>query len=393
MALVLQPLVLKRTTGKYLGGWILNHATSYSQPHRLCEQYTPVGHGAASNCKPAAVLPCSPLWLTAQTPSPHRFITSKPANPTTKPSSSLRFQQGAPQSTSSQRFTPAPRFNLSSTQKPATENATTATQYASPLSRRPHLPGATPNKNREVIEETGSDNEETRGPEGYDGSTSALPTQPTSKRRRPNPPEAVVISSDSASPSPPPTMPLYPTIEGEDDHEAVPYSDFNPHPRPRFVLPTPKPTGSTPSIPSRPPLILPPRSPSPTAATPAFFSPHRRGQRYVPGGLASSVRDWIVETSQQAHNRAHARRGGEGEEEEFWDTRFRVGSCRVEDRNEGMVLVRDRSEAKRWMLVGKGRGETRVEMGCIVGIREPTWEVHVGHEDYVVAIEWRVLNG
>ncbi|KAF6234197.1 hypothetical protein HO173_007617 [Letharia columbiana] len=320
------------------------------------------------------------------TPSPHRFITSKPANPAPKPSSSLRFQQGAPQSISSQRFTPAPRFNFSSTQKPTTENAAVATQHASPLSRRPHLAGAIRNRSREDIEETGSDNEETEGLEN-DESTFARPTQPTSKRRRPNPPEAVIISSESSSPSPPPTTPPYPTIEGE-DHEAVSYNDLNPHAQPRFVLPRPKSTG-TPSIPSRPPLILPPRSPSPTTATPAFFSPHRRGQKYIPGGLASSVRDWIVETSQQVHNRSHARRG----EEEFWDMRFRAGECRAEDPNEGMILVQERSGAKRWMLVGKGRGETKAEVGCIVGIREPTWEVQVGHENYMVAVEWKVLNG
>ena len=344
------------------------------------------GHGAASNCKPAATSPCSLLWLTAQTPSPHRFITSRPANATPKPSSSLHFQQAPPQSITSQQFTPAPRFKFSSTQKPTTEHAAAATQHASPVSRRPHLASAIRNRVQEDIEETGSDDEEIEGLENVE-STHALPTQPTSKRRRTNPPEAVTISSDSSSPSPPPTTPPYPTIE-EDYDEAVAYNDLNPHTRPRFILPTPKPAG-TPSIPSRPPLILPPRSPSPTAAIPAFFSPHRRGQKYVPGGLASSVRDWIIETSQQAHNRAHAR----SEEEQSWDKRFRVGDCRVGDSNDGMILVEERSEAKRWMLVGKGRGETKVEVGCIVGIREPTWEVPVGHQLYTVAIEWKVLNG
>ena len=73
--------------------------------------------------------------------------------------------------------------------------------------------------------------------------------------------------------------------------------------------------------------------------------------------------------------------------------RFRIGGCRVGIPNEGMILVQETNEAKRWALVGKGRGETRVEVGCIVGIREPTWEVLVGHELYMVAIEWKVLDG
>lgn len=58
-----------------------------------------------------------------------------------------------------------------------------------------------------------------------------------------------------------------------------------------------------------------------------------------------------------------------------------------------MILVEERSEARRWMLVEKGRGETKVEVGCTVGIREPTWEVLVGHQPYMVAIEWKVMNG
>lgn len=73
--------------------------------------------------------------------------------------------------------------------------------------------------------------------------------------------------------------------------------------------------------------------------------------------------------------------------------RFRVGDCQVEDPNEGMILVQERNAAKRWMLVGKGRGEIRVEVGCLVDTREPTWQVLVGHEPYTVAIEWKVLHG
>ena len=44
------------------------------------------------------------------------------------------------------------------------------------------------------------------------------------------------------------------------------------------------------------------------------------------------------------------------------------------------------------MLVGHGIGEAMVEVGCMVGIRGPTWEVPALHESYMVAIEWKVLN-
>lgn len=266
-----------------------------------------------------------------------------------------------------------------------TDNATTATQHASPLSSRLRLPRATSNKAREDIEETGSDDERFEGLDN-DGSSVVRPTQPTLKRRRPNSLEAVLIS-ESSSPSPPPTTPPYPTIEEDNDSESVSYNDSNPPARPHFVFPTPKPTG-TPSVLSRPPLILPPRSPSPTTAIPAFFSPNRRGQKYIPGGLAFIVRDWIVETSQHAHDRARRRRG----EEESWETRFRVGAFQMKNSNGNMILVHARSEVHKWMLVGMGRGDTKVEVGCIVGIREPTWEVLIGNEYYKVAVEWKILE-
>ena len=50
-------------------------------------------------------------------------------------------------------------------------------------------------------------------------------------------------------------------------------------------------------------------------------------------------------------------------------------------------------EARRWMLIGTVRGERGVEVGCTVGVREPTWEVGVGDDSYMVAVEWKVLNG
>ena len=73
--------------------------------------------------------------------------------------------------------------------------------------------------------------------------------------------------------------------------------------------------------------------------------------------------------------------------------RFRVGDYRIQDPNENMILVLARSEVKRWLLVGTGRGDTRVELGCLMGIREPIWEVLIGNDSYTVAIEWKVLDG
>ena len=69
-----------------------------------------------------------------------------------------------------------------------------------------------------------------------------------------------------------------------------------------------------------------------------------------------------------------------------------MGDHRIEDSNGNIILVQAGSEIKKWMLLGSGRGDTQVELGCTVGIREPTWEVLIGNESYTVAIEWKVLN-
>ncbi len=76
-----------------------------------------------------------------------------------------------------------------------------------------------------------------------------------------------------------------------------------------------------------------------------------------------------------------------------WDVRFRVGECKVGNLGVGMVLVRDRREGKGWILIGKGRGDGEVRMGCLVGVREPSWEVEVQGEVWRIGVEWRVLDG
>ena len=103
--------------------------------------------------------------------------------------------------------------------------------------------------------------------------------------------------------------------------------------------------------------------------------------------MAATVRDWIVEAgSQMAHNQRSHRDDG------VWDTRIRISEC-VE--GVGMLLVREWGEdgARGWVLVGEGRGEGGGEVGRMVGVREPVWEVEVGGEMWRVAVEWGVVDG
>ncbi len=76
-----------------------------------------------------------------------------------------------------------------------------------------------------------------------------------------------------------------------------------------------------------------------------------------------------------------------------WDVRFRVGECKAGNLGVGTVLVRERREGKGWILIGKGRGDGEVRVGCLVGVREPSWEVEVQGEVWRIGVEWRVLDG
>ena len=76
----------------------------------------------------------------------------------------------------------------------------------------------------------------------------------------------------------------------------------------------------------------------------------------------------------------------------------RVAKCVVGDEGAGLVLVREMErDGERWMLAGRGRGDNEVEVGRVVGVREPLWDVEIGEEGererWRVGVEWKVLDG
>ena len=69
-----------------------------------------------------------------------------------------------------------------------------------------------------------------------------------------------------------------------------------------------------------------------------------------------------------------------------------MGDYRLEHPNGNIILVQARSDVTKWMLLGSGKCDLQIQLGCTVGIREPTWEVLIGNDSYTVSIEWKVLN-
>ncbi|KAL8801264.1 MAG: hypothetical protein Q9182_004571 [Xanthomendoza sp. 2 TL-2023] len=326
------------------------------------------------------------------TPNPHRFASSQQS----KPKPPLRPQQHL-----TPQFASTPRFSFGSTQRTQTPNPPTAEagSSSSPLIPRQlyRFPDQTPTRKNDEIEETESNDEvENFNPKPTSHGQHKLsetiedapssPTHPTppppTKRRRLDP----IDISPSPSPSPPHSFssPQQPHTSPQTHPSSPPPTT---HPQP-FIL-SPKRPHSTPNTHNptpRPPFILPPRSPSPPPQPlHPTFSPHRRGApKFLPAGMAATVRDWVVDV---AANTPFTKEGGD------WDLRIRAGEVKAGER---VTLVHEAGEGKRWILAGPGQTQSRGQVakaGMVVGVRRPVWDVHVRGEKWGVGVDWGVLDG
>jgi hypothetical protein len=192
--------------------------------------------------------------------------------------------------------------------------------------------------------------------------------------------------------------------------------------KPKFLLSTPLPAYTSTPQPSNPfphPFHKPPRfrprdpdeQSHSTDPLPEQFSPHRKGQKYIPGGLAAEVRDWLMNLDSALP--AQAGRGKA--KEDVWLVKVLVEEVTGGGRA-GMSLVRgtqvgresgsgsensnkvvDALEKVKVILAGEGAGVglqrgKRVEVGKVVGIKGPVWEVVVEGEKWGVGVDWKVLE-
>lgn len=175
---------------------------------------------------------------------------------------------------------------------------------------------------------------------------------------------------------------------------------------PEPSLPRPSTSAQQPTFQKAPrfkPIEAPEGGPRYGDPLPDAFSPHRRGAKYIPGGLALSVRDWFVDVWAGAAQK----RDGEGE----WITRILVdgvqGSAgmtlvtgRYVVREDGEPSVADEKDTRNarvvltgsQKLVGLERG-LEARPGSVVGVGRPSWEVVVpGQGRWGVVCEWAVLR-
>ncbi|KAI9813271.1 MAG: hypothetical protein M1827_004213 [Pycnora praestabilis] len=233
-----------------------------------------------------------------------------------------------------------------------------------------------------------------------DGDTSDSEDEPTSHNRTSPGPEHHDLPSSPLHPRHSHPLRLMSHLPPPPPPPPAPSS----RPTPRFIFPTPNQhSPSTTTTTTRPPLILPaiPQTTDPPASPlPEAFSPHRRGHRFTGGGMASEVREWVVNRSQAASRNRGQSRNGDGQERAYAVT------TRVADvRSAGTVVTLLRSTGDKRILltappttastttVVERRQTGAVQEGSVVGIKEPAWMVTVGGEEWLVGVEWGILEG
>ncbi|KAL3424222.1 hypothetical protein PVAG01_03503 [Phlyctema vagabunda] len=373
----------------------------------------------------------------AQTPSPHRFIVKKGAPPkrtplaqehvprrpsfNAPPSSAQQFSSTPRPST--QQFNATPKFNYSSTprltQEPPTSTPT-STRYATPVRPVPRFHEAIQNSS----DESARNSQDSIEPDDGEAPTDYGPgleeddyaiNAPSLKRRR-------------LSPSLAPTEHNNDNDDQDTSSSSLPVLSSPPAPRhafsstaPRFKLATqapsstPQPTLTQQSTFAKAPRFRPP-DPSSQAQPnseplPEQFSPHRRGQKYVAGGLAAEVREWLVnlDTTIPSTNA-----GLQHRDRNAWTVRVCVDEISGGGRAV-MTLIRGRQihaqaggsggaadvvfgnpSMVRVALAGEGAATglqkgSKPEIGSVVAIKGPLWEIVIENEKWGVGVDWKVL--
>jgi hypothetical protein len=317
---------------------------------------------------------------------------------------------------STQQFNATPRFNVPSTPRP---NPSQTLSASTPSTTR-YLPRAQSLYNRDEIREASLSSQDTPHDSievvenevnlEYLTRDDDCHSEPEPKRRRLSTSPALLDEDHEQA-------------EGDSNYEGLPDSSISilsspPTPRPtvsssvqRFVTSTPIPAAPQTAQNTNHTFLKPPRFRPPDASEqtqtdplPAQFSPHRRGQKYVPGGLAAEVRDWLVNLESTVPGSAALK-----DKDGSWAVQVMVHELSGGGRA-GMTLVRggqkpsdfegrmnDTWRVVQIILAGEGTAiglqrRTKVEVGSVVGIRGPLWEAVIDGEKWGVAVDWQVIT-
>ncbi|KAL8737045.1 MAG: hypothetical protein Q9190_008159, partial [Brigantiaea leucoxantha] len=103
---------------------------------------------------------------------------------------------------------------------------------------------------------------------------------------------------------------------------------------------------------------------------------------FVAGGLASTVRQWVLEVGEATTTKKQF----ENEKELL----IRVAEVSREQAGR-FILVRAEEgggRGKRWILVGSRDGDGDLKPGTSVRIGRPNWEIEIEGETWSVGVQW-----
>jgi hypothetical protein len=187
---------------------------------------------------------------------------------------------------------------------------------------------------------------------------------------------------------------------------------------PRFILPsTPAPVPpSTPATTQAATFVKPPRfrppddqglQQRPSEPLPDAFSPQRRGQKFLAGGLAAEVIGWVMNLESSAPATSSAL-----PKEDTWVIELVVDEVRGGP-GAGMMLISGRHvnlapngreggmvdtlRVVKVILAGSGTAEgfqkaNKVDVRKKIRIKSPVWEVVIEGEIWGIAVTWEVLS-
>ncbi|KAI7219456.1 hypothetical protein KC333_g2970 [Hortaea werneckii] len=125
---------------------------------------------------------------------------------------------------------------------------------------------------------------------------------------------------------------------------------------------------------------------------PELFSPHRRGDKFVPGGMAAAMQTWILQTGQaaiqgrkqQALQRADDFSARLKVEELLGQGPYTAKARTMEGTATDVLLARDNNTS--------GESRASVVVGHVVGIRAPSWQVEIEGKMWMVAVDWKIIE-
>ncbi|OMP82881.1 hypothetical protein BK809_0001072 [Diplodia seriata] len=141
---------------------------------------------------------------------------------------------------------------------------------------------------------------------------------------------------------------------------------------------------------------------------PEHFSPHRRSQKFLPGGMADVVRTWVLSVGQSGSlaGTASTQTGQRTDRTPRTNqpSKFHVTECVEERPGDRLTLVSGRTDARslvegeesssaRAILVGPAKRNSRTpNVGDDITVLPPNWEIEVGQhgEKWLVGVDWRV---